>query len=74
MISKKDIKDRFDRTIGGAFQGIDIITDKQTGVQYLLATKDGGGGLSPLIDQDGKPLLAKTAVEAKTDPKAISPF
>jgi hypothetical protein len=28
MITTKEIKSRFERTYGGAFQGIDIITDK----------------------------------------------
>lgn len=59
MITTKEIKSRFERTYGGAFQGIDIITDKVTGVQYIVATKGSeGGGMYPLIDKNGKPLLA----------------
>ena len=59
MITTQEIKSRFERTYGGAFQGIDIITDKVTGVQYIVATKGSeGGGMYPLIDKDGKPLLA----------------
>ena len=54
MLTKQEIKGRFERTTGGAFQGIDIITDKVTGVQYLLASKDTGCGLTPLIDAEGK--------------------
>ena len=37
-----------------------IITDTDTGVQYLLAIfPNVGSGLTVLVDQDGKPLLNK---------------
>ena len=58
MITNKEIKNRFEKTVGGAFQGVDIITDKVTGVQYLVARSANGGGVTPLIDKEGKPLLA----------------
>lgn len=76
MITKNDIKNRFERTTGGAFQGIDIITDKVTGVQYLLATKDTGCGLTPLIDADGKPVLStqKVLKEKTVSDPSVSPF
>lgn len=76
MFTKNDIKTRFERTTGGAFQGIDIITDKVTGVQYLLATRDTGAGLTPLIDGDGKPVLSKTEIgkEKSVSDKYVSPF
>ena len=76
MFTKNDIKTRFERTTGGAFQGIDIITDKVTGVQYLLATRDTGAGLTPLIDGDGKPVLSKTETdkEKSVSDKYVSPF
>ena len=35
-----------------------IITDRATGVQYLFFESGHCGGLCPLLDQDGKPLLA----------------
>ena len=34
-----------------------IIVDKETGVQYLLANWTNIGGLTVLVDKDGKPLL-----------------
>lgn len=76
MITKNDIKNRFERTTGGAFQGIDIITDKVTGVQYLLATKDTGCGLTPLIDANGKPVVSNqgTPKETTVSDQSISPF
>lgn len=37
-----------------------LITDSETGVQYLLAISPNmGSGLAVLVDQDGKPLIAK---------------
>lgn len=37
---------------------IQVITDKETGVQYLLAVYPNlGSGLTVLVDQDGKPLI-----------------
>ena len=35
-----------------------IIVDTQTGVQYVYNSESmNGGGLTPLLDADGKPLL-----------------
>lgn len=41
----------------GLMQGTRIIVDKETGVQYLLAHWTNIGGLTVLVDKDGKPLL-----------------
>ncbi len=38
-------------------EGTRIIVDKETGVQYLLAHWTNVGGLTVLVDKDGKPLL-----------------
>ena len=35
---------------------ITILRDKETGVQYLWVKSGYAGGLSPLLDKDGKPL------------------
>ena len=35
-----------------------IIIDTKTGVQYLYVRSGYGGGLTVLVDKDGKPLLA----------------
>ena len=34
-----------------------IIRDKNTGVNYLYVASGYGGGLSPLLDKNGKPLI-----------------
>lgn len=34
-----------------------IIVDKKTGVNYLFVTSGHAGGLTPLLDKDGKPIV-----------------
>ena len=34
-----------------------ILRDKETGVQYIWVKSGYAGGLSPLLDSDGKPLI-----------------
>ncbi|MCL2281615.1 MAG: DUF6440 family protein [Dehalococcoidia bacterium] len=41
----------------GALEGTKIITDTKTGVQYLFAFSGYAGGLTILVDKDGKPLV-----------------
>ena len=36
-----------------------IIIDKETGVNYLYVCGGYGGGLTPLHDSDGKPIVTK---------------
>ena len=43
----------------GALEGTMIITDSETGVQYLFASTGYAGGLTLLVDKDGKPLVDK---------------
>lgn len=51
-------KDRFiSSKRKGALQGIRVITDTRTGVQYLFVWDGYGGGLTVLVDKDGKPLI-----------------
>jgi len=37
-----------------------VIRDKQTGVLYLFAKSGYGGGLTPLLDAEGKPIVEKS--------------
>ena len=37
-----------------------IIVDKATGVNYLLVKSRYGAGLTPLLDENGKPIITKT--------------
>ncbi len=36
-----------------------VIVDKETGVNYLFVHRGYGGGLTPLLDADGKPIVTK---------------
>lgn len=58
------VSDRFEHT-GSGIQSIRVITDTKTGVQYLFVADSwsyaGQGGLTVLVDADGKPLVAEEA-------------
>ena len=36
-----------------------VVVDKETGVNYLFVHRGYGGGLTPLLDADGKPIITK---------------
>lgn len=38
-------------------KGITVLCDKETGVQYLFYKDGYAGGLTPLLDKDGKPVI-----------------
>lgn len=60
MFNKNKEDARFDvqSTKSNGSQMMDVITDKTTGVQYLLGVYPGmGSGMTVLVDKDGKPLL-----------------
>lgn len=42
----------------GKLNIMEIWVDKETGVQYVYHLVGYAGGMSPLLDADGKPLLA----------------
>ena len=42
----------------GMLSNYEIIIDQKTGVQYLWYQSGYAGGLTPLLDRDGKPLIA----------------
>lgn len=55
-------KDRFDikdREALGLITDARVIIDKETGVNYLYVCCGYGGGLTPLLDSDGKPIITK---------------
>ena len=43
----------------GALGGLEIFVDTETSVQYLFIQSGYGGGMTVLVDQEGKPLLYK---------------
>lgn len=42
---------------GGLGMATTILLDTQTGVQYLMAVGGYGGGLTPLLDSNGAPVI-----------------
>ena len=56
--------ERFVKTYSqGVFNATEIWVDTQTGVNYLFHTGGEAGGLTPLLDKDGKPIV--TLIENK---------
>lgn len=40
-----------------------ILVDRQTGVNYLFVASGYAGGLTPLLDRDGKPIISRLPLE-----------
>ena len=52
------VEDRFEKIyVQGVSNVTEIWVDKETGVQYLFHASGYAGGMTPMIDKDGKPLL-----------------
>lgn len=43
----------------GTFEAYKVIVDKKTGVNYLYVTNGTSGGLTPLLDSEGKPIITE---------------
>jgi hypothetical protein len=41
----------------GNISGFKIVVDKETGINYLFSWDGYAGGLTPLLDKDGKPVV-----------------
>lgn len=37
--------------------GVQILVDKETGVNYMYASSGYGGGITPLLNRDGSPVI-----------------
>ena len=52
------VEDRFERVYSqGAMNVMEIWVDKQTGVNYLFTQSGYAGGLTPLLNRDGTPVV-----------------
>ena len=60
-MAKKE--DRFIKVHSEAMGGRIILVDKKTGVNYLFVQSGYAGGLTPLLDRDGKPIITTIPVE-----------
>ena len=53
-----DKEERFEKIYTqGVANVIEIWVDKETGVNYMYHACGYGGGLTPLLDRDGKPII-----------------
>ena len=51
-------KDRFEKIYSqGKLTVTEIWVDRQTGVNYLFHASGYAGGLTPLLDREGKPII-----------------
>ncbi|MDO4207484.1 MAG: DUF6440 family protein [Lachnospiraceae bacterium] len=54
-----ETKNRFEKVYSqGALNAMEIWVDKETGVNYLFHASGYAGGLTPLLDRDGKPVVS----------------
>ena len=60
-LAKKE--ERFVKIHFEAMGGRMILVDKVTGVNYLFVSSGYGGGLTPLLDREGKPIVTPLAVQ-----------
>ena len=60
-MAKKE--ERFVKIHSEAMGGRMIMVDKVTGVNYLFVSVGYGGGLTPLLDREGKPVITPLAVK-----------
>lgn len=49
----------------GVVNTTEIWVDIQTSVSYLFHTSGSAGGLTPLLDREGKPVLSRLPVEER---------
>lgn len=51
--------DRFERVYSqGTMNVMEIWVDKETGVNYVFHVSGYAGGMTPLLDRDGKPVVS----------------
>ena len=56
--------DRFEKVYyQGVLNIIEIWVDRETGVNYLFSHSGYAGGLTPLLDRDGKPIISPIVKE-----------
>lgn len=48
---------RFEKTYSQGMGGVEIWVDKETGVNYLYRQSGYSGGMTVLLDREGKPVI-----------------
>lgn len=59
MAEKKRFR-KIDKENVGFGESAIVLQDTQTGVNYLFIQSGYAGGLTPLLDRDGKPIISST--------------
>lgn len=49
---------RFEKVYSQDLGSMQIYVDKETGVNYLFVSYGNAGGLTPLLDREGKPVIS----------------
>ena len=60
-MAKKE--ERFVKIHSEAMGGRMILVDKVTGVNYLFVSSGYAGGLTPLLDREGKPIITSIPID-----------
>ena len=59
-MAKIEVSERFERVYSqGRLTYVEILVDKETGVNYLFRQSGYAGGLTPLLDSGGKVVVTK---------------
>lgn len=63
-MAKSKADERFEKIYTqGAMNGMEIWVDKQTGVNYVFCFNGYAGGMTVLLDREGKPVVSDLKVE-----------
>ena len=58
-VKKMAKNERFEKIYSqGAVNTMEIWVDKETGVNYVFHASGYAGGMAPLLDRDGKPVIS----------------
>ncbi|MGI6014429.1 MAG: DUF6440 family protein [Oscillospiraceae bacterium] len=58
-MAKEKKEERFEKLYSqGAMNVMEIWVDRETGVNYLYHASGYSGGLTPLLDREGKPIVS----------------
>lgn len=49
----------------GGLSSVQILRDTKTGVEYLYVQSGYSGGLTPLLDREGKPVVSATGAHTE---------
>lgn len=52
-----------EKEMKGICREADVIVDTETGVNYLFVVYGNGAGLTPLIDENGRPIVTRVIVD-----------